>query len=327
MYLNIDNVICITSSECYVGKEKSGDHACVIDESYYIYYQGENKSRHFDRISKILLTGMSKLCDKYNLNMEKLKTAGIYLGTQYSSCNSIHTFDSKALNDSPLSVNPIHFPDTVINSPASQLSIEYKMENENFTISNGLNASLDAIGIAYESILSKATEIAIAGGVDEWGKIQSYGTQCKKEVAEAVGLVLLEEVKQDEARQKSYIQIISYVSENVKKDCILSADIISEVLRKQIEENLKDYEQKIEIFVSSLLDETDEKHLFEEAVKKSGFDIELHFNNKIYFGATGVVEVDKIYKKSKLDCSFQILLNLNKSILSCLIISRNPPVS
>jgi 3-oxoacyl-[acyl-carrier-protein] synthase II len=64
-------------------------------------------------------------------------------------------------------VNPSHFPNTVINSPASQVSIRFKIKGFNTTISTGFCASLDSVSYAADFIRLNRADVVLAGGVEE----------------------------------------------------------------------------------------------------------------------------------------------------------------
>ena len=64
-------------------------------------------------------------------------------------------------------MNPALFPNTVINAPASQISIKFNIKGFNTTISTGFSASLDAIDYAVNFIKLYDYDIVLAGGVEE----------------------------------------------------------------------------------------------------------------------------------------------------------------
>jgi 3-oxoacyl-[acyl-carrier-protein] synthase II len=92
---------------------------------------------------------------------------GVSIGTTFGSLHSISQFDRSGLIDGPRFVNPSHFPNTVINSPASQVSIKFKIKGFNTTISTGFCASLDAVSYAADFIRLNRANVVLAGGVEE----------------------------------------------------------------------------------------------------------------------------------------------------------------
>jgi 3-oxoacyl-[acyl-carrier-protein] synthase II len=92
---------------------------------------------------------------------------GVVLGTTLGSVYSISEFDKTALREGPRAVNPALFPNTVINSPASQISIRFVIKGFNTTIATGFTASLDALRYAYDFIQFNRADAVVVGGVEE----------------------------------------------------------------------------------------------------------------------------------------------------------------
>jgi 3-oxoacyl-[acyl-carrier-protein] synthase II len=92
---------------------------------------------------------------------------GVSVGTTLGSVYSISEFDKQALREGPRSVNPMLFPNTVINSPASQVSIRFNIKGFNTTISTGFTASMDSLSYAVDFIKWGRAKIVFAGGVEE----------------------------------------------------------------------------------------------------------------------------------------------------------------
>jgi 3-oxoacyl-[acyl-carrier-protein] synthase II len=81
--------------------------------------------------------------------------------------HSITSFDWSGVTDGPTYVNPMEFPNTVINSPAGQAAIKYKLRGVNSTISAGLVSGLYAIHYAAEFLRFGRATALLAGGVEE----------------------------------------------------------------------------------------------------------------------------------------------------------------
>ena len=92
---------------------------------------------------------------------------GVILGSTMGSVRSISEFDMDGLRNGPRYVNPAHFPNTVINSPASQVAIRFGLQGMNATISTGFTASLDAIGYAMDMLRLGRVQALLVGGVEE----------------------------------------------------------------------------------------------------------------------------------------------------------------
>ncbi len=92
---------------------------------------------------------------------------GLACGTVFGSVQSIVDFDWSGLTDGRRFVNPSHFPNTVINSPAGHAAIKHRLVGLNATISTGLTSGLYAIHYAAQSLTLGRARALIAGGVEE----------------------------------------------------------------------------------------------------------------------------------------------------------------
>jgi 3-oxoacyl-[acyl-carrier-protein] synthase II len=92
---------------------------------------------------------------------------GLVCGTMFGSVHSITSFDWSGVTEGPNYVNPMEFPNTVINSPAGQAAIKFKLRGVNSTISAGLVSGLYAIHYAAEFLRFGRATALLAGGVEE----------------------------------------------------------------------------------------------------------------------------------------------------------------
>ena len=129
-------------------------------------FLGEKGLRTFDRVTKLVLSAAKLALDDAGLKApldEGLSVqTGVSLGSTLGSVRSISEFDKEGLRGGPRSVNPALFPNTVINAPASQISIRFNIKGFNTTISTGFSASLDAIDYAANFIKLYDYDIVLA---------------------------------------------------------------------------------------------------------------------------------------------------------------------
>jgi len=127
--------------------------------------------RTFDRSIKLVLSASKLALDdagvKYPISEEETDAYGVSLGSTMGSVWSISEFDKGGLREGPRSVNPALFPNTVINAPASQISIRFNIQGFNSTISTGFCSSLDAIYYAMNMINLYGYDTVLTGGVEE----------------------------------------------------------------------------------------------------------------------------------------------------------------
>lgn len=132
-------------------------------------FLGPKGLRTLDRSTKLAASGARLALSDASLTITEENSAdiGVTLGTVLGSISSISDFDKEALVDGARYVNPALFPNTVINSPASQVSIKFNIKGFNTTISTGFCAGLDAINYAADFIRLGRAKIVLAGGVEE----------------------------------------------------------------------------------------------------------------------------------------------------------------
>lgn len=137
-----------------------------FDPSQYLNKKG---LRNLDR-STLLLGVASKLAmEDSKIKQDEFDSynSGIVTGTSMGSVKSISEFDKTALVEGPTYVNPALFPNTVISSPASQVSIMFNIRGLNATISSGFCSSLDVAIYARDSIILNKVNTIFVGSVEE----------------------------------------------------------------------------------------------------------------------------------------------------------------
>ncbi len=123
----------------------------------------------------------------------------------------------EGLERGALAVNPGLFPNTVLNSPACQVSIQCSFAGPVYTVCNGLTSSLDAIGMGYNFVRTGLSSMVLAGGVDEITELQAMMKSSDKDLGEAGGFLLLESDKTIAANKK-LAEIIGYKSKALGKE-------------------------------------------------------------------------------------------------------------
>lgn len=134
-----------------------------------VEFLGKKGLRDIDRSTRLICSAAKLAIDdgKLEITEENTHSTGVSIGTTFGSLHSISQFDREGLIEGPRFVNPSHFPNTVINSPASQISIRFKIKGFNTTISTGFCAGLDAVSYAADFIRLNRADVVLAGGVEE----------------------------------------------------------------------------------------------------------------------------------------------------------------
>ncbi len=132
---------------------------------------GPKGLRNMDRSTKLALAASKLALDDAGIAQPipeaETDSYGVSLGSTMGSVWSVSEFDKEALRDGPRSVNPALFANTVINSPASQVSIRFNIQGFNSTMSTGFCSSLDAIYYAATIMDLYGYDVVLAGGVEE----------------------------------------------------------------------------------------------------------------------------------------------------------------
>jgi 3-oxoacyl-[acyl-carrier-protein] synthase II len=144
-------------------------HAGEITDFDPLSLLGKKGLRDLDRSTRLICSAAKLALDDAQLKItnENAHSTGVSIGSTFGSLHSIFQFDRTGLIEGPRFVNPSHFPNTVINSPASHVSIRSKIKGFNTTISTGFCASLDAVSYAADFIRLNRANMVLAGGVEE----------------------------------------------------------------------------------------------------------------------------------------------------------------
>ena len=134
-----------------------------------LVYLGKKGVRELDRSTRLICSAARLALDDARLLIpdDNSDAVGISIGATFGSLHSISQFDRVGLTEGPRCVNPSHFPNTVINSPASQVSIRFGIKGFNTTISNGFCAGLGSLMYAADFLRMKRADAVLAGGVEE----------------------------------------------------------------------------------------------------------------------------------------------------------------
>jgi len=207
-------------------------------------FLGPKGLRTLDRSTKLVASAAKLALDDAKLAITEANThdTGVAVGTTLGSLRSISDFDRDAIQEGPRYVNPALFPNTVINSPASQVSIKFNIKGFNATISTGFSASLDAINYAADFIRLGRVKVVLAGGVEELCLqtfIGFYKAGLSVTIGEGSAILVLEDL--DSARQRNahiYAEVSGYgagcgardgikkaMEESIKEADIALADI------------------------------------------------------------------------------------------------------
>ena len=129
----------------------------------------EKRLIDLDRATLLLLSSAKLALADSNLEINDNNTyqLGVCVGTTFGSLHSISKFNRESYTEGPRYVNPSIFPSTVGNSPASRVSIKFKIKGFNSTISTGVCAALDAADYARDAIKLNKADTVLVGSVED----------------------------------------------------------------------------------------------------------------------------------------------------------------
>jgi 3-oxoacyl-[acyl-carrier-protein] synthase II len=92
---------------------------------------------------------------------------GLSIGTTFGSFTSLSDFTEIYLREGFDALNPMLFPNLVINSPPSQGNVRFDLTTSSTTISNGFTSGLDAMIFSADRIRLGYEKAALCGGSEE----------------------------------------------------------------------------------------------------------------------------------------------------------------
>jgi len=126
---------------------------------------GAKGLRRIDRTS--LLAGSAARLAIEDAGLEGVyppERTGVALGSTFGVVDNICFFDRDALEDGPAYVNPMDFPNTVYNAPASRIAIFCKITGPTSTLSTGKASSLDSLLYGADFLRLGRAEAFLVGG-------------------------------------------------------------------------------------------------------------------------------------------------------------------
>ena len=134
------------------------------------------KARRLDRGSQFALIACAQAVAEAGYAIaDAPDRIGIAMGTGSAGAGALTEFLRVLLLDSPETAPPFHFPNTVANAPASQVSIELKIFGPNVTITQKDPSALNALLYSALALESGRAAAMLAGGVDEWNAFYAMG--------------------------------------------------------------------------------------------------------------------------------------------------------
>lgn len=222
------------------------DHInCSINKALFSDIKGE---KYLDKCTKLLYSAVRQFIKKDDKPAEDLEKMGISVGSTFSTLSDHMKFLLNFEKGGFRGLNPLLFPNTVYNCPASQLAIILRAKGPNITNCNGFCAGLDALTIGSNLINNGQTDQVIVAGVEEnsWYInlvfLYSFNNHDIKGFlpVEAAGAILLEsKEKANKRNAKIYGKILGYFQGFYPKR-VYNENILSELIESIINRALND---------------------------------------------------------------------------------------
>jgi 3-oxoacyl-[acyl-carrier-protein] synthase II len=124
--------------------------------------------RRMDRLSQIVTAAARMAIDDagFQIGPHNRDRVGVVLGTCFGGTDVAAQFGKVLFTDSPMRVNPILVPNTVINAPAGHTAIELGIRGVNITVNHREVSAETAIAHAAAQIARGRADLVLAGGGD-----------------------------------------------------------------------------------------------------------------------------------------------------------------
>ena len=151
---------------------------------------GTKGVRCLDRSSKLAIVAAALALEDAHLPVtsENEARVGLVLGTSFGSLKSISDFTRESIiHGRPLFVNPMLFPNTVINCAAGQVAIWHTLKGINATVCGGQLSSLLALQYAGRAVRLGYADALLAGGVEEFCEQLAWSARDARDVLDCDG--------------------------------------------------------------------------------------------------------------------------------------------
>ena len=143
----------------------------ALEEFNIREHLGRKGTSTYDRV-----TGLAVVCCQDALREAEIAIddstrtrVGVALGTSLGSFKSTSDYSAETLiQEKPYLVNPMLFPNTVMNGAAGQLAIRFGLRAVNATIAGGALAFLNVVRYATNIIERGYADVMLAGAVEEY---------------------------------------------------------------------------------------------------------------------------------------------------------------
>jgi 3-oxoacyl-[acyl-carrier-protein] synthase II len=160
---------------------------------------GRKGTSSFDRATALAVVCCQEALQAAGLDLDAAHRVrvGVALGTSLGSFKSTSDYSRETLvQDKPYLVNPVLFPNTVMNCAAGQVAIRFGLRGVNATIAGGALAFLNALRYAGNALERGYADVMLAGAVEEYTPHRAWAAELTGATAtvaagEAAGVFVL----------------------------------------------------------------------------------------------------------------------------------------
>jgi 3-oxoacyl-[acyl-carrier-protein] synthase II len=133
------------------------------------HYMPSRSYRRLSRISRMAVAASVEALTDSGLVLESLdkERIAIIVGTSYGSSSHVEDFFVSLLKEGPRGAQPLLFPETVPNAPASHIAIFHGITGPNSTFCQNDISAENAIIYARKLLLQNYADIVLVGGAEE----------------------------------------------------------------------------------------------------------------------------------------------------------------
>ncbi len=156
-----------------------GDKAYALPDFRVRDYLGRKGTSFFDRSTALALVASDRALKDTSLAVTDTNRdqVGLVLGTTTGSIKSTTDYSRETLTQQrPYLVNPVLFPNTVMNCAAGQAAIWHKLKGVNATVAGGQLAGLTALRYASRTLRWGDAEALLVGAVEEFSPHSAWAT-------------------------------------------------------------------------------------------------------------------------------------------------------
>lgn len=149
-------------------KVKNGGQIKSFDAN--IHFE-QKKIARMDRFSQFALLAADEAIMSSGLKNSQetwSENAGIILGSSIGGIETINNSYKQVFEEGHNRLHPLTIPKIMNNSATSLISIEYRIQGPSFTVSSACSSANHAMGLAYETIKTRKSNIMITGGSESF---------------------------------------------------------------------------------------------------------------------------------------------------------------